>query len=472
MTSRVLSRPAIPVPDKVTIAITFFFLILVFLTGGSSRADVQSLLILRPLAIIVIAAMVFIMTAEDWAIAKKPLLMLGSLALLIAFQLVPLPHSIWSALPGREIVVESDNAAGLGQIWRPFTLSPSGSWNALMGLLVPLVAILVSARMSRFAHWGQLPFFLAVLTLSAAIGFLQIGSGHDSPLYLYDSTSQGRASGLLANSNHHAYLMATTLPMLALWSRLRSSNAQLNRVKPGFSAVLALFIILGAVATGSRGGMIAIGLAIICSILVLRMPIDPRYLPDSRSLAKSNKYVVLGCLGFLVLGLLISVAFQPVGLQRILTADVADDLRLQVLPTTAAMVEKYAPWGAGFGSFDRLFRIDEPMDVLSYVFLNHAHNDLIEFLIEGGILSLAVLLWLLISLGAHIIRLWRARAPINLNVAYGRLATIICGLLLMSSLLDYALRIPAVMVIFVFAYMWILTASRNLRRHSAPEHQA
>lgn len=459
-----VSRPAILTPDKGTIAISFLFLLLVFFTGGGSRADIQSLLILRPMTILVIAAMIFIMTSEDWKRARRPLMLLGALAALIALQLIPLPFSMWSSLPGRELVVESDAAAGLGQIWRPFTLSPAGTWNALMALLIPAGAILVAARLSRFDNWGLLPFFLLMLTLSAMLGFLQVGSSATSPLYMYEVTTEGRAAGFLSNANHHAFLTAAALPILALWSRLKSPYDQLNRVKPGFSAVLALFLMLGVVASGSRGGLVVLVFAVILSIPILRMRIDPRYLSEGKTQARANRFVVLGAIGVAVLAIALILITEPAGIQRIMTADVADDLRWRVLPTILDVLQKYSPWGAGFGSFDRLFRVDEPTEVLSYVFLNHAHNDLLEFLIEGGVFSLTILAVFMIWFARSAWRVWRASAPISLRVAYARLATIICALLLLGSLVDYPLRTPLVMIIFTCAFLWIITADMGRSR--------
>ena len=51
---------------------------------------------------------------------------------LLCLDLVPLPPAIWYALPGREIMVEIDEAARLGQVWLPLTMSPSSTWNAFM----------------------------------------------------------------------------------------------------------------------------------------------------------------------------------------------------------------------------------------------------------------------------------------------------------------------------------------------------
>ena len=85
------------------------FLVIVFLTGGSSRSDVQALLVLRPAAIIFAALGLYGLT---WAQIRPYLFlfaMAAALFLLVIIHLMPLPAGLWSLLPGRGLIVDIGN---------------------------------------------------------------------------------------------------------------------------------------------------------------------------------------------------------------------------------------------------------------------------------------------------------------------------------------------------------------------------
>ena len=52
------------------------------------------------------------------------------------------------------------------------------------------------------------------------------------------------------------------------------------------------------------------------------------------------------------------------------------------------MLKDFLPTGIGFGAFDPAFRVFEPDSSLSPLYLNHAHNDLVELALTGGIAAL------------------------------------------------------------------------------------
>jgi len=104
------------------------FMTLVFSMGGSSRDDVQSLVILRPLAVLFGAFALTCRTREHWKGRLFPLYIAIALLVLMILQSIPLPPSIWTELPGRKIFADIADLAGIEQPWRPLTLSPSSLW--------------------------------------------------------------------------------------------------------------------------------------------------------------------------------------------------------------------------------------------------------------------------------------------------------------------------------------------------------
>ena len=89
------------------------FVALVFLTGGSSRFDTLSFVVLRPAACFVIAYFALVIDRSALRDIRVPLGFLAMLALLITAQIIPLPPSVWSNLPIRDIYHDIYNAGGI-----------------------------------------------------------------------------------------------------------------------------------------------------------------------------------------------------------------------------------------------------------------------------------------------------------------------------------------------------------------------
>jgi O-antigen ligase len=113
------------------------------------------------------------------------------------------------------------------------------------------------------------------------------------------------------------------------------------------------------------------------------------------------------------------------------------------------MLSDFLPWGSGFGSFDTVFHIYEPRDALSTVYLNQAHNDWLQFVIEGGLPAAALLavfsVWFLVQVFAS----WRSRRAQQAPARLGMLVVI--ALIAVASAVDYPLRVPIMMMILAIA---------------------
>ena len=94
--------------------------------------------------------------------------------------------------------------------------------------------------------------------------------------------------------------------------------------------------------------------------------------------------------------------------------------------------------------------MSEPIGAISNVYLNHAHDDLLELWLETGVLGMALLgifliWWIWVTIG-----LWRpGRYPFGDGVRAA--ASLVIGLLLAHSLVDYPLRTTAMAVVFGLA---------------------
>jgi hypothetical protein len=75
--------------------------------GGSARADVYAVVILRLLAILSIGVVLIFGRLDRLAGVRGPIFFTVLLALAIGIQLIPLPPGFWASLPGREPIPTS-----------------------------------------------------------------------------------------------------------------------------------------------------------------------------------------------------------------------------------------------------------------------------------------------------------------------------------------------------------------------------
>jgi O-antigen ligase len=145
-------------------------------------------------------------------------------------------------------------------------------------------------------------------------------------------------------------------------------------------------------------------------------------------------------------------------IQRLLNIETGEDARVEAAPTLFTMAGDFFPIGTGFGTFDPVFRYYEPLELLSPKYLNHAHNDLLELIITGGLPGILLLVIFLFWLGKQALRAWLIKQT-NQDAALARAASVMVLLALLSSLVDYPLRTPLMAAIFSIACGWLAAQS-------------
>lgn len=421
-----------------------------FLMGGSARPDVQSLAILRPLAILLGAYALTMITREQVRLIFIPGLLLLTLAFAIAFQLVPLPPYAWADLPQRSTVAEVGAVMGLGEAWRPLSLAPERTINALFALSVPGAALLLLAVQEPERRRRVLTLFLWVAIGSAILGALQLLSPDDAALYTYRITTKGAPVGFFANRNHQSVFLACMV-LVSTWFIVSTSKR--NRTAPlhtalGTAALLLCFVLV--LVSGSRAGLATLALMSAVSLwYAARSNLFPSRLSLGRW-AVSRRSVFTG-FGILLLGLVGMSMSQgrSLSIDRLIDSvgdESRTDLRSELAPVLWRMVSDQFPYGSGFGSFEDLYKTVEPFDLLSNRYLNQAHNDWAQFLIEGGLPGLLLLVLMFVWLVGRATQIFRAEPSSSRDRAL--LSFVILVALCLASVVDYPLRTPA-MTVFV-----------------------
>lgn len=438
--------------DRVRLPAFCLFLALIFITGGGSRGDITSLLFLRPVAALVLVGTLIGISRDQLRDIRWPLTFVGGLAAITALQLLPMPPAIWTALPGRDYMVDALNAAGLPVGWHAISLSPTRSWNALYSLMVPAAALTAYARLDSDERRATLPVSLVIGLASALLGLLQLIGPRRSALYFYEITNNGSAVGLFANRNHQAVLLASLFPMLAAWLLTNRGSKQSQNLRQWAALGAAVAVVPMLMATGSRAGIVfgVLGMASIFAFLP-----SARY-PAFEVAGKTvtPKWLV-AALALLALPVLFLFASRIDAVERFAGVGMDDELRVSLWDPVSKMISGNLPFGGGMGTFSDIYKRVEPDALLNWSYVNHAHNDLIEFVYEGGLLSLGLLalaVWVLIRAALAV---WRDRASVKADAVMARAALVAIAMLLGSSLVDYPLRVPSMATYGVLLMAWL-----------------
>ena len=430
-----------PIPPRtLTVAILASFAFVVAIWGGSSHPDVFQLVLLRPSAALFLAPALYYLTREELFGARPLVALMLALGGLMLMQLVPLPPDLWMSLPGRSDLVALEHALGLDPGWRPLSWSPARTLNALASLVVPIVALLValSIRASRSMLFHTI---LGIALFDSLLKFVQIASGADRSYYLY-SSSRGYADGLFANENHSGVFSALAILLCARLAIREIRRTRLN-IRVMIYAAGGVLFLASIMISGSRAAFLCAALALFFSGFSLSNaivgPIDWR---------GAMLWLVISLVVVALLGTLL-IHGQSDNLSDTISQDSFEDMRWKIAPILLLMIEQNWTFGIGFGAFEEYYRIHEPTELLLPVFINQAHNDVGQFLLEGGIAGLGLLACIVYWIIFHCFRIFRQGRRERWRIFYWLgVITIICA----ASTVDYPLRTP----IFQVMSVWLL----------------
>lgn len=428
-------------------AILAFLVAIAAFTGGSYRSTMPSLLILRPCLVMGIGAMVLLPGSWDWRGLKTLAGLLSAFVLTMLIQLIDLPAAWWAAMPGHARYAEI--VALAPAVARPISLVPDLTINGILALL-PAVAVLVAfAGMNDRDRWNTLWIVLGLCGVSALMGLFQAAGGN-GPAALGGVADEGVVTGLLANRNHGAVLLAVALPIVATLLRVHVRKPATRwSILGGVAMVTMCLILVGGSRTGMILGIVSLGIA--TGLLFERGQIGGRH----RLVIAGGGVAAL--LGILALAILSGRALSVARLGALL--DPGDEVRFRSFSILVRMTRDFWPFGIGYGAFDPVYRGYEPDAFLHSSYFNRAHNDLIETIMSGGLPALVVLAAFLFWLGRRgvaVIRASRKADPAGLPKAAVGMAAI----LLLASLVDYPLRTAIMAIVFTFCCCWLATGTR------------
>ncbi|MDJ0643321.1 MAG: O-antigen ligase family protein [Erythrobacter sp.] len=426
----------------------------VFLMGGGSRDDITSLIVLRPIAVICLGIGLYTLTRQQWRDFKLPLGFMAAILGLIMLHLVPLPPLIWQALPGRELAVAAGEAAGGLQPWRELSLVPYRGWNAFYAMLVPAAAMVLAVQIDREDHRKLIYVLIAAAVASALWGMVQAITGFSRALYFYDVTNSSSPTGFFANRNHMAALQVCALPLLVLLAS-RAKGQQLRLIQTACAAIGVLAVMMAA-ATGSRAGIALSLVSLAACLLVWRArPKQPESRRKRRDARQPWVPYAFGAFGVAMLGGFALLLTQSQSFARISGTSPVEEFRFTVWETMIDFLPQYLPFGSGIGSFVEIFQVHEPSEMLGTSYWNHAHNDWLEWALEGGVPAIVLMAIALIAFARTAIGLIGRSPTGRLEVQLGLAGAIILFVLGLWSAVDYPLRVPALACLAALASVWM-----------------
>lgn len=376
-----------------TSLVGFLFIIIPLLYSGRT---LESLIILELVALICLLI-------TGWFTSWKNNLSILSIILLFSFAfipiiyLIPLPYDLWIQLPGRTRYQGSIEWLSTEVNLNPtpylaLSIIPYKTAHTLLAML-PLIAVtLVTASLNFSFRHKLVVLFLILASFQAVLALVQFTNPNAEWLKWLNADTGRSSQGTYRNRDHLATFMVITMPMaigLTLYSiGLKKSSGRTEESNEWriATALLYLFLLLlvftGAVFTRSRAGVM---LAILA--LLITLPVFAPHLGGRKTLGITASILGLGA------AITASIGLIPV-LNRFILSNAAEDERWRMFAITKQAIQEFFPLGSGPSTFQEIYRGFQPIEQLA--FINHAHNDYLELILETGAIGIAILVLTLI----------------------------------------------------------------------------
>jgi len=268
-------------------------------------------------------------------------------------------------------------------------------------------------------------FALAVIVFGVLYAFFALAqelTSNGKFFWVYTPHFNGSIYGSYVNRNHYAGLMEMLVPfplVVSMGHLLRGGK----RALVAFCAVLMASTIF---LSSSRGGMLSFGgeIVVFAALTLVR---------------RGNLRVALGMAAVcaLVVGFLVFVGRGQV-LGRL--GDLGPGIRLNITKDCLRMFSHRPVWGWGLGTFPTVY--PSYRTFYTNLFVNEAHNDYAQLLVETGLPGFGLMLWFLLRLyrqGLPTSRRWEFKWDGAVSLA----ALLGCTGILLHSFVDFNLQIPA-----------------------------
>ena len=292
------------------------------------------------------------------------------------------------------------------------------------GIVLLIAADSVKDKDSRKIFAIVIVVFGALYALFALIQEL---TSNGKIFWIHSPRFAGVIYGSYVNHAHYAGLMEMLVPIPLVLSMGHMLQGGM-RALVSFAAVLMASTIF---LSGSRGGMIAFALQVAFFwTLILLQRKNPR-----------------GALSLAILCVLMLAFLVFLGRGRVLgqLGNLAPGIRWNITKDCLRVFSHRPTLGWGLGTFPIVY--PSYRSFYTNLFVNEAHNDYAQVLVETGLLGFILMLWFLISLYRHGLPTSR-RWEFKWDGAVSLAALLGCTGILVHSFVDFNMQVPANAALF------------------------
>ena len=317
---------------------------------------------------------------------------------------------------------------GLLQIAAHRTVYPWGTWNAILNWATWLALFFLALQLFQGSSAGHsfLRFAVYFGAGLCVLSTVQMFTSSGKIFWLFPSGYTNDVLGPFVNRNQYAAFLEMILP-IALWQALR------DRRRAFANCAIAAAMLASVVAAAGRAGSVL--MCVEAAVVLL--------LAWRRGMAPAGM-VARGFAMFAAVAVLFAAVAGWQTLRRRLFEPDPSDRRRELLVSSLAMLRDRPGMGFGLGNWARAYPRYAIFDDGTYV--NQAHNDWLQWAVEGGVPFFLILL----SLAAMAL-------PAALHSVWG------IGLLSVwvHCLVDYPLQQRPAVGAWFFVLLGVLAAGRN-----------
>ena len=300
-----------------------------------------------------------------------------------------------------------------------------------------MLAFVVTQSFRRSSQFDWLAKIITGYGAAVALFAILQGIAPNGKLYwFWPSQTGGAIYGPYVNHNHYAGLMEMLTPFPLVLAATRFTDGGRKVLVMTIAALMAGSIFL----SGSRGGMLALAIQIVLlSVFVMRS-----------QKAGWKQPLLLGGFLLLVVGFLVwlggnELTRRLVSIHAETQTEISGGTRLLIDRDCLRMLLKKPLLGWGLGTFPTVY--PGFRSFYTTFFVNQAHNDYLQMLVETGLAGFGIALWFFVRgvrQAAAKLKGWHDATSGALTLA----AILGCVGILVHSFLDFNLQIPANTALF------------------------
>jgi O-antigen ligase len=358
--------------------------------------------------------------------------------LYLIFQILPFPIEylkLFSSFKYDYITKLSNDIS-----FSPISLSPSNSYFQILNFTSLLILVFI-LKMIFYTerHKNRLFLFLSLIGFLSALFAIVIYLIENPKFFIFHNSYYANSStGFFINRTVFAifllFCLIASLEILKNLDKKKAIRNQDNFFLKIYVRLFIIFITIGIITSFSRIGNF---LLLITVFLYL---INEFFFIKSDN--KSFRYIILLIIFFdiLVLGIYFGSyqlfdRFYFLKDELIGTTSSEVNLnRFEIIKFGLSQLYNFKFFGYGIGSFETLFKIN--FDNSNYLYANHAHSDVVEYIGEFGLVGFVLLIMSLIKFFFN-------------KINYSFINLILISYLITLLFLDFSLHIPIVQFSFI-----------------------